>query len=121
MKADDDMMMDEPAESTDHVSASKMMEEAPEPAAKAGPGKLTNVDISLTDNGGFLVRASYRQPEQPATGGNGPSPSSYQEPKQFAFGNVDQLWSFLTETLGAGGAGKTGMGGGMPGRGGMMA
>src|SRR3990167_2894918 len=98
MKAGDDMMMDEPAE-TDHVSASKMMEEAPAPEAKAGPGKLTNVDISLTDNGGFLVRASYRQPEQPATGGKGPSPSSYQEPQQFAFGSTEQLWNFLTETL----------------------
>jgi len=103
---------------SDHESASKMMEEAPAPEAKAGPGKLTDVDISLTDNGGFLVRASYRQPEQPATGGSGASPSSYQEPKQFAFGNTEQLWNFLTETLGAGGAGK--MGGGMPGRGGMM-
>ena len=120
MKADDDMMMDEPVEPSDHVSASKMMEEAPAPEAKAGPGKLTNVDISLTDNGGFLVRVSYRQPEQPTTGGSGASPSSYQEPKQYAFGNLDQLWSFLTETLGAGGTGKMGMGGGMRGRGGMM-
>src|SRR3990167_4099448 len=119
MKADDDLMMDEPAEVADHQSASKMMEESTAPAAKAGPGKLTNVDITLTDNDGFVVRASYRQPEQPTTGGNGPSPALYQEPKQFAFGNLDQLWSFLTETLGAGGSGKMGMGGGMPGCGGM--
>lgn len=98
--------------SADHQSASKMMEEPATPAAKAGPGKLTNVDITLADNGGFLVRASYRQPEQPTTGGNGPTPSTYQEPKQYAFGNLDQLWSFLTDTLGAGGPSKMGTGGG---------
>ena len=91
MKADDDMMMDEPTESSDHVSASKMMEEPAAPAATAGKGKLTSLDISLTDNGGFLVRVSYRQPEQPTTGGSGASPSSYQEPKQFAFGNTEQI------------------------------
>lgn len=64
-------------------------------APKSGTGKLKSVNISLTDNGGYVVR-EHRE----STGKSKNGAYAYSEPAEYAFGDHKQLKAYLADCLG---------------------
>lgn len=66
----------------------------------ADKGQCSRIEIELAENGGFSVRKFYKA--EPAKGDSSGrcAPIGYIEPKTYAFSTLDDLSTFLHETLG---------------------